>query len=80
MPEAPGPRTRLANLVLVLAVRGCEKQADRDKLMWDLERPPPGFARDAVELPSLDEFSSMLAEQERLAGGTPGQGQRMIGR
>ena len=63
------------NLVLVTALAGCEKQADRDKLMWEIEKPPPGFARE-VETTSEAEFMMMLGEQERLAGGTP---QQMIG-
>lgn len=53
------------NLIYSLALAGCEKETDRDRLRWDIEKPPPGFA-DQVELTDGDEFMAMLGTQQRI--------------
>jgi hypothetical protein len=63
------------NAVYVLALQGCEKEADRDKLKWEVEKPPPGFAGE-VEATSEDEFMAMLGDQRRIVGAAD---QQMIG-
>lgn len=63
------------NAVFILALQGCEKQVDRDKLQWEIDKPPPGFA-DEVETTSEDEFMAMLGDQRRIAGSAD---QQMIG-
>ena len=63
------------DVIQVIGLRGCEKQADRDKLMWEIEKPPPGFA-DEVALTDETEFMAMLGTQQRIAGAGD---QQMIG-
>jgi hypothetical protein len=63
------------NAVFVLALQGCEKQVDRDRLQWEIDKPPPGFA-DEVEGTSEGEFMAMLGDQRRIAGAAD---QQMIG-
>jgi hypothetical protein len=63
-------RTTLAgfcNIIFTVGLRGCEKQSDRDKLRWEVEKPPPGFA-DQVELTDEAEFMAMLGSQQRITG------------
>lgn len=67
---------RFINAIFVLALRGCEKQTDRDRLIWEIEKPPSGHAEE-VEGTSEDELLAMLGDQARISGAG---GQQMIGR
>jgi hypothetical protein len=56
------------NAVWFMALQGVQKQADRDRLEWELTKPPPGYV-DEMEETDEGDFQQILAEQRRLTAG-----------
>ncbi len=55
------------DMIQTIGLRGCEKQTDRDRLTWEIEKPPPGYANE-VETTDEAEFMAMLGTQRRIVG------------